>query len=425
MQVTLTVTAGPHKGRAFTFREHDTFIVGRATYAHFRLEAKDKYFSRAHFMIEVNPPLCHLIDMGSTNGTYVNGARVNEVDLKNGDSIKGGKTKIEVNVSGVGSDDETQDWQDAPQSVPAVTIAEPAVAAAKSPDAPSAGQAGTQRVGGYRLVRELGRGGMGIVYLAIRDSDQGQVALKTILARADVSAREVERFLREAAILQSLDHPAIVKFLEAGYAEGMPYLTMEYVESVNLSAGLARSGPLPVGKAVGMTCRLLDALDFAHGRGFVHRDIKPSNVLWFRNADREGIKLADFGLARVYRESKLSGLTFQGEIGGTIAFSAPEQITNFRQSRPASDLYSVGATLYKMLTDRYVYDFPSTLNGQVLMVLQEDPVPILARRPDVPNGLADIIHRALARDPDDRFPDAASMRKTLLPFGKRPTGPGA
>jgi eukaryotic-like serine/threonine-protein kinase len=423
MQVTLQVTAGPHQGRTFIFRDHDTFIVGRASYAHFRLEARDKYFSRAHFLIEVNPPLCRLIDMGSTNGTSVNGAKVNEVDLKDGDRIQGGKTVLTVGIERSSDEDATAasvggaggavrpgvSETRAHDGSPRIVGDHPGtVGAAKAP----------ARIAQYRLVRELGRGGMGVVYLAKRDTDQSYLAIKTIQPKVEITPRDLDRFLREASILEALDHPGIVRFLESGEFEGQVYLAMEYVDGINLSTAIKRSGMLPIARASALICQLLEAIHYAHDRGVLHRDIKPGNVLLSGTAAGERVKLADFGLARVYRESRLSGLTLQGEMGGTIAFAAPEQITNFREAKPASDIYSAGATLYMMLTGRHVYDFPNAFNRQVLMILQEEPVQVGSRRPDVPQDLSDVIHQALARKPEERFPNAESMRLALLPFAR-------
>jgi eukaryotic-like serine/threonine-protein kinase len=420
MQVKLRVSAGPHKGRSFEFREHDTFIVGRASYAHFRLEAQDKFFSRAHFLIEVNPPLCRLIDMGSTNGTYVNGKKVDEIDLKNGDRIRGGKTAIRVTIESSDSAEETEAQAAQGASVgsePTMTRSFEMVAPAPEVPGGSASLGGPQgRIAHYQIVRELGRGGMGVVHLATRNSDRLAVAIKTIQPRVAVSPRDVERFLREAAILRALDHPGIVRFLELGEHDGLVYLAMEYVDGDNLAAILKRTGPFTIGRASKLICDLLEALRYAHGRNFVHRDIKPGNLILV--GESGGLKLADFGLARAYQESKMSGLTLHGDVGGTIAFCAPEQITNFRQAKPAADLYSVGVTLYMMLTGRHVYDFPNSLNRQVLMILQENPVPLKSRRSDIPQGLANIVHRALARNPGDRFSDAQSMRQALLPFSE-------
>ena len=154
---------------------------------------------------------------------------------------------------------------------------------------------------------------------------------------------------------------------------------------------------------------LLDALEFAHGRGFVHRDIKPGNVLV--SAADGSVKLLDFGLARAYQASKLSGLTMTGQMAGTVAFMAPEQITNFREAKPPVDQYAAAATLYNLLTGHYAFDFPSDRIKQLLMILEDDPIPIRRHRADVPDGLAAVIHRAMARDPATRFADAAEMRR--------------
>jgi serine/threonine-protein kinase len=131
---------------------------------------------------------------------------------------------------------------------------------------------------------------------------------------------------------------------------------------------------------------------------------------------RESVYLADFGLARVYQSSPLSGMTLKGDIGGTVAFMAPEQITNFRDSQPAVDQYSAAASLYQLLTGKLIFDLPKEPRKRLLMVLQNDPIPIQSRRADLPAALGAIIHRALSREPADRFPDVREMRRALLPF---------
>jgi serine/threonine-protein kinase len=479
MRITLTVTAGPHKGQVFTFAGHDTFLVGRSKRAHFRLPMKDKYFSRIHFMVEVNPPKCRLMDMGSTNGTLVNGTAVPTADLKNGDRIQAGRTVLRVAVEdgetpatatsqapalqaaassaevesvpvlemvtqerpAAAGQAETSTYSPAPRaqdtrpSLPPSSVRERCLAclaalpagSGKGGVPASAGPAlcaacqnlaaqQAQPITGYQIIREIGRGGMGVVYLAIRSADNSLNALKTVTPAVAGSEAQVDRFLREAKILRDLNHPHIVAFREMGEANGQLYFGMDYVRGTDAAHLVKTHGPLPVPRAVGLVCQLLEALEYAHARGFVHRDIKPANLLVAEEEGRDVAKLADFGLARVYQTSQLSGLTMTGDVGGTTAYMAPEQITHYREAKPAADQYAAGATVYNLLTNKFIFDPPRNFQQQLLMVLQEEPVPILSRREDVPDALAVIIHKAIAKKPDERFPDVQALRKALLKF---------
>jgi serine/threonine-protein kinase len=274
-----------------------------------------------------------------------------------------------------------------------------------------------QPIPGYRIVRELGKGGMGVVHLALRLADSTAVALKTVIPAGSSAGGNVERFLREARILHELNHQHIVRFHEMGQAAGVLFFTMEYVRGADAGRVLKEQGPFEVERAVKLGCQLLEALEYAHGLGYVHRDIKPANVLVAEEQGRELLKVTDFGLARVYQSSALSGLTLAGEMGGTPTFMAPEQITNFREAKPAADQYSAAASLYNLLTGQHVYDLPARYQQLLMKILTEEPVPIRTRRPDLPKELASIIHRALAREPGERFPDARAMRRALLALG--------
>jgi pSer/pThr/pTyr-binding forkhead associated (FHA) protein len=494
VRITLTVTEGPHQGKVFTFGEHDTFIVGRSARAQLQLSLNDQYFSRHHFLVEVNPPRCRLMDLGSRNGTFVNGTRTTTADLHDGDIIKAGRTVLRASIEPMaGNDVPTEAFARAPSTplagsktdveayatvypegetsgrgtatepiilteadvvqdgvstvplhaAPAAPSGHQAVAAcpacggpvfadsrtAASGPGPSLcvaceAAAGTQRqrVAGYRVIRELGRGAMGVVHLAVRVADGGLVALKTITPTAAASQHDIKRFLREARILRQLEHPHIVAFREMGEAQGSFFFTMDYVRGIDAAKLLKRhQGGMPIGRAVELACQLLGALQYAHGRKFVHRDLKPSNLLVTEGYDAAGktrdvVKLADFGLARVYQSATFSGLTMQGDYGGTYPFMPPEQITHFRESQPPNDLYAAGATLYNLLTGRYVYDFPPTIERSVAMLLQDDPVPIRTRRKDIPPALAKAVHRALAREPGDRHENARAMAEAIAPF---------
>jgi len=438
MRITLTVTEGPHKGQAFVFDAHDTFLVGRSKRAHFRLPSKDRYFSRIHFLIEVNPPHCRLMDMSSSNGTYVNGRRVERGDLRDGDLIKAGHTVLQVAVtSGVGRSGENPALPP-PAALPAKPAQRPPIPPAPTPtECPTCGavlpptptgevrlcaacqelgRARRQTIAGYHLVRELGRGAMGLVYLAVRRCDNRPVALKTVIPVAGGTDQQVQRFLREANVLRELEHPHIVSFRDMGESGGVLFFAMDYVPGQDAHKLVKKQGPFAVGRAATLICQLLDALAFAHGRGFVHRDVKPSNLLITEGDGGERLMVADFGLAKVYQASNLSGLTMTGDVGGTVPFMAPEQITEYRSARPPVDQYSAAASLYNLLTGAYVYDFPPAFQNQLLTILHEDPVPIRKRRPDLPEALAAVIHRGLAREPAERFSGAAAMREALRKF---------
>lgn len=410
MRILLDVVKGPHTGRRFEFAGHDNFIVGRASFAHFRLAEKDPLISRVHFLIEVNPPQCRLLDMGSRNGTKVNGKVVRAIDLRHGDLIRSGHTDLEVSFSEPAAVAAAGPKEGLPVGTPALKPFDPNVAGTNS------FQAGPT-IEGYQILGELGRGGMGVVYLANRVPDRERVAVKTIQPAAAGSADEVARFLREAEILRQLRHPYIVSFHELGQADELLYFVMDYVPGADASRLLRRDGPMEVGRAVRLVCQVLEALQYSHALGFVHRDVKPSNLLVSGDPGFEVCKLADFGLARVYHMSPLSGLTVLGNVGGTLPYMPPEQITDYRNVSPAVDIYATAATLYRLLTRHYVFDFADLpLERRLTKVLSDEPVPIRQRQSTIPGALADTIHRALAREPGSRFPDARAFRDAMLPF---------
>ncbi len=471
MQIVLKVTSGPHEGREYSFDSHDNFIVGRAKSAQFRLSTKDQYFSRNHFLVEVNPPLCRLLDLNSTNGTFVNGKKVVSIELKHGDTIKAGDTTLQVSLvpmlvsvaTPAPAPESGKDAQrkTAPHVVNDQTIV-PRNWARKSPGShelrhdtaaspgnaedisanviPSAKPiprtkspvvtptpnvsiseedrariaAHPQPFDGYEIIQELGRGGMGVVYRARSKADGSLVAIKVVLPAVASSPDDLARFVREAGIVKELSHPHIVQFRDLGHANGQLFFAMDLVPGVNGLAFLRhQDGPLPVARAVKIVCQLLQALSAAHSAGFVHRDVKPSNLLIEQRASGDFVWLADFGLARAYQASKISGLTTTGNIGGTLPYMAPEQITNYRDVTPAADQYSAAATLYYLLTRSYPYDFPSDIASKLLMVLHESPRPVQLRCPDIPAKLSAVIHKALARLPAQRFADVSHFRKAL------------
>jgi eukaryotic-like serine/threonine-protein kinase len=420
MKITLDVLSGPHQGTRFQFDQHATFLVGRGPAAHLRL-AEDRYFSRHHFLMEMNPPRCYIRDLSSTNGTVVNGRRVHEAYLDDGDLIEGGTTRIHLTVHGESpphvAPASTTDGETPPPtakaSVPVPIMSE------SEPQPPAAARADVVPVvHGYEVIRKLGQGAMGAVYLARQHSTGRHLALKFIVPESAAGDRAMALFLREVSVLSRLDHPRIIRFHEMGIAQGQFYFAMEYVETVDYRSILGSHPDRDrIRAACALMCPVLAGLGHAHERGFVHRDIKPSNLLIGREGTKLTVKLADFGLAKSFENAGFSGMTRDGATMGTLHYMAPEQVIDARRATPSVDIYSVGATLYSLIANRPPHDMKQ-MNEQILAILEKDPDPLDRVNPAVPRELAQVVRRALALDPADRFGSAADLREALRPFSR-------
>ena len=419
MKLLLEVISGPHAGARFEFDRHETFLAGRDCTAHLALTL-DHHFSRHHFLLEFSPPHCSLRDLDSRNGTKVNGLPVKQVSLSDGDIISGGKTKLRVTMIAEGKS--LRLCQSCAQHSLVETVglqqADESTDAYLCPGCTAQLDSQPQAVPGYEVIRQLGRGGMGVVYLARQLATGTIVAVKTILPECAAGESAVQLFLREASILSQLDHRRIVRFMEVGTSRGQFFLVMEYVPTIDLSGSLQeRTSARRTQIACGIGCQILEALRYAHGRGFVHRDVKPGNVLLTRSEQRLRSKLADFGLAKNFENGGFSGITRRGDLRGSLPYMPPEQITDCRQSQPSNDIYSTGATLYRLLSNQLPHDYPETADPYGV-VLDHPVVPLLDRCPNLPSGLAAVIHKALARDPAQRFASAHEMHRNLLPYAK-------
>lgn len=397
-RVILEVVAGPHEGELREFAQYGTLVVGRGSEAELRLP-KDLHFSRNHFRVEVKPPEVRLVDLDSSNGTFVNGERVADVWLHNGDTISGGRTQIAVRVEDEGGD-ETSEY---------VMFGAPEIGTTVVPES------GPASVAHYDIVSELGSGTMGVVYHA-RDRNTGEeVALKVVAPKMRPDDAAIRSFLREAKILKQLDHKRIVRFVETGVANGGLFLAMEYVPAIDLTTTLSK---LSLEQRCRMSCglirQILDGLAYAHKRDLVHRDIKPKNLLVAKRPTGLSAKLADFGLAKNYMDAGLSQISGENEIKGTLCFMAPEQVANCRYTKPVADIFSVGATLYSLVSGEMIYDFRDH-RTPLAAILNGGAVP-LSDRVDAPAGLVLVVEKALARDPDERYQTAGEFRSALEPL---------
>ena len=412
--VTMVVTSGPHRGQRFQFNQHDTFVAGRSQNTHLSLP-DDPRISRYHFRLEIRPPECYLVDLDSRNGTCVNETRVTDCFLKHDDVVSLGHTKIRVEI------EKAELASDTSAAATVLTNRETQESGTTSGPSTSgsSGIGNWQPVPGYELVEKLGEGTMGTVYRAIQKSTAQRVAVKLIVPERAGCEQDIQLFLREASVLSRLDHPRIIKFRELGMAAGQFFFVMEEVPTVDFPSLLAQqTSESRVRICCGITCQILEALGYAHSLSIVHRDIKPANVLITRPGRKLKCKLADFGLAKNYANAGFSEITRDGEARGTIAFMPPEQLIDCRQAKPAADIYSVGATLYHYLAGEFPFEF-SDDRSAFAQILQDEFVPLNHRLPEIPQELAAMVHRALARDPVDRFASAQEMRQSLLPFSKR------
>ncbi len=396
MRVTLTVIAGPHAGATFDFDRHDTFLVGRSCHAHFQLPVKDRFFSRIHFMMEVNPPQCRLIDMGSHNGTFVNGQRVLSSDLKDGDEIRAGHTVIRLTV---------QASQDNLPVVHADLLSHTPV-----PLEPGVLPA----VPGYSVLREQSRDGLGPVYVAKRKSDEQPVTIRTITPSRRATPSQLDDYLRAARFLLKLQHPHIVQMCDLGVAGDQLFFVYEYFVGIDAATVVKREGPQPITRVLRWGNQVLQALRYAHGLHFVHCDIKPSNLIVTKVEGREIVKLADFGIARVYQSAPFSGLSITRDVLSAAAFLPPEVLLNYQEAKPGADQYAVAATLYFLLAGTHALNLPKELHHRFTSLLKQMVVPLRERRADVPEALAGVIHKAMSRTPGQRYKNVVEFRQALL-----------
>ncbi len=478
VRITLTVEDGPERGKRFEFADPEAFIVGRSSEANFTLSQEDKAISRKHFLVEVVPPRCYLKDFGSLNGTFVNGKRAERVELQDGDRINLGKTCLRVQVKASGeaasrncpscgvpfisaSSEETvcracrmerelEKEGRQPKTKTRVLancrecgsdVSASANSDGLGPELGGVatylcencipkwrGKADVSELGKFRVLRELGKGGMGVVYLVQDRTTCRLGALKRILL-PDSGDQFVQRFLREMKIMERLVHPNIVRLFGQDVHQGCGFFVSEFLAGGSIADLLLKGfrGPLPLPVALKITREVLAGLEFFHGTGSVHRDIKPANILltaW--NQKETGIaKLADFGLAKCFTDIGGATLTRPNEFAGSIFYTAPEQILNFKKAGPPADLFSLGVTLYEMISGKFPFDFPTQLDNlkarvtgrkpkDPLLVVLEDPViPLRERLPDVSPDLAEAVDRAIRKDAGSRFQTAAEFRRAL------------
>lgn len=285
-----------------------------------------------------------------------------------------------------------------------------------------------RQLGQYVLKQELGSGGMGTVYLAQHQLLRRPCAVKLIRDELAGDEPTITRFEREVQAAAALTHPNTVQIYDYGRTEdGTFYYAMEYLPGIALEQLVQQEGPQPVARVASILCQLCGALGEAHARGLVHRDLKPGNVmLCERGGMADVVKLLDFGLVAGLRDGRPDGrITRARTVIGTPDFMSPEQARGDGQETALSDIYSLGMLGYFLLTGRAPFEGRAPM--EILAAqLYETPEPITARRPDIPPRLASAIMRCLAKEPEERYPNTAALRRALEGVTPAaPAGPAA
>ncbi len=442
MRLRIRFGEGPHSGHVLEFQAPRTVVFGRSSQAD--VQIYDERISRRHCAVRVEKDSVRVKDMGSGNGTYINGSEVRETVLVSGDVLKIGRTEIEVTLlasrshvpatmlsaakpmrettemRGGGGGSRAGGGERKPAENTACAFCQNVIPADQLHLA--AVHRGHSylcvrcipriEVPGYEIERPLGEGAMGIVYLAKDLKRGGPVALKVLKTRGQLSGEDKARFVREANTAAELEHPNIVRIIEHGQSGHFLYFVMEFVPGRSLKDWIDKHGPLPLPSALRVAAQVATALSHARERHIVHRDVKPENIIV---QDDGHSKLADFGLAKSTLSSGASGLTRPGDGLGTLPYMPPEQIEDALFADHRSDIYSFGATVYHMLTGRPPFVCRTPLQFFTQIRTQTAPS-ITTFRSDVPQILVSMVEKCLRKKPEDRYEVIEDLLAVLEQF---------
>ena len=455
-KITFTITTEDKKVEKKVYEEHDTLLFGRNDDCHVCLP-DDTYLSRRHFILEINPPDVRFCDVGSRNGTYVNGVKYGgrardetpeegakhehpQVDLHDGDELRAGKTYFRLQVETGADPSEAVHCQrcgkDVAYEVGAARrgdyVCEACQKVAKDDPAMlllallqqarrAAQGDGEIHIPDYTIERKLGQGGMGAVYLVRHIRNGQQAALKVMLSKVPITinAKEGKIFQREIEVTRSLKHKNVVELIENGAEGSIFYFLLEFCEGGSIyNLMKLNGGRLPLSDAGKMMLQALDGLAYIHENHFVHRDLKPQNILLGGSAGNRVAKVADMGLAKSFDKAGFSGMTVTGSLAGTLGFMPKEQVIDFKYFKPVSDVFSMGATCYNILTGTLPRDLRKN-EDPLDMIMRNEIIPIRQRDPRIPAALAKVIDTALSGNPSSRYQNAAKCAMPLPGLWKK------
>jgi serine/threonine protein kinase len=410
----LVLVAGPDQGKSFAVTAAGPVVIGRGRNAPAALT--DPRVSRVHCEVKLDGDQVVVADLGSAGGTFVNGTRVQWRPLRLGDVVQVGDTQLRLESEGA---------MDAPTLLPADRspgLRPPKLARPTLPSLPAERlhELSGQTMSHYRLGPVVASGRSGVLFRAHDTKHNREAAFKVLWPHFAADAAEMRRFTRTMRTILPLRHPHLIALYGAGRALPYCWFAMEYVEGESLAQVLGRAtaaGPPGWRVALRVLADVGRALAFAHDRQIIHRNITPQNIM-LRREDQTA-KLGDLMLAKALEGTSAEQVTRPGEVLGDVLYMAPERTTGGLQASDArSDLYSLGATTYALLTGRPPLHGTSFVDT-VLKIRQEAPISPRRLQPSVPAALEPVVLKLLAKRPEDRYQTAASLLADLKPWFSR------
>lgn len=393
---TLLVTSGPDAGRRFPLVEGQTLLIGRGEQSSTQL--RDPHVSRSHCILEVARGGFRLLDQGSAGGTFVNGAQVAEHALKPGDVVRIGNTELRLELEAAA---------EASTLVGQAPVVKPPVQPAPLK------QLVGQNIGPFAIKKQLATGQNGMVFLA-DDTDEGRpVALKVLWPEAAQQEDEIQRFVRAMKTMMPVRHENIVQIYSAGKTGPYVWVAMEYVEGESLTQVIRRigtKGMLDWRYAFRVAVHIGRALEEAYRHQVIHRNITPANIL-IRQSDQMA-KLGDLMLAKALEGVLARPVTRPGQLVGDIVYMPPERTRIDAQVDCRADIYSLGATLYALLTGRPPFE-GDNLPQVIAKIRNEQPAKPKTYQLSVSDMFQDVVMQMLAKRPDDRYENPSLLLKDL------------
>jgi hypothetical protein len=372
----------------YPMKEGDTLLAGSATQCPIHIEGTGVEPEHAEFKVVQGDLL--LTDKSNREGIFVNGRQVERCAIRVGDFVLLGRSPIMVSPGLPSGRDDLGDEQGREH----LLETDPASLVGRT-------------VGKFRFVRVLGMGGMAVVLLAEHVRLGRPMAVKVLRKEMLPNRKAVDRFVREALAGAKLNHSNIVQTIDAGTMGGLLYIAMEYVEGEDVGMWIKRYGKLPVNLALSIAIQVALALDFSHGEGVIHRDIKPSNIMFTKDGK---VKLLDLGIAKVLKDAAPENR----KVGiGTLVYMPPEQTRDAAAVDFRADIYSLGATLYKMLTGQAPYKRKS-VEAMVRAIRRETLPDPRMHNPEIPQSVVELLQIAMAKEPDHRFSSVREMQEELI-----------